>query len=246
MESTIITPGLAQGCADFASSKGHGVPREPPGGPGRLKIKPAGEPVNIEEFPRKKKSWNPPALHRFQIDLLQAHAAAGDKLGFVGAFSADRPLRANERFHQLAQSGPGESAPAGFRRDSRRKHELFPKTRGKGTHRGFDDQAGRLGGGAILQLGFNRFPGPVGQPVDLEREPVIEIVQLPGAPGRDFQNRRAADPPMSRQESPALTPLQVRHRDLHLFHRDPGQMPQPWRFDAEGEKGGDRRLDGVT
>ena len=62
------------------------MPGNPTGGPSGLKIKAAGDAVDVEQLARKIKIRRDPAFHSFEIDLAQSHAAASDKLLLVQRF----------------------------------------------------------------------------------------------------------------------------------------------------------------
>src|SRR5438105_7285417 len=64
----------------------HRVSGNPPGGPGGLEIETAGDAVDVEELARKIKIRCDPALHGFEIDLAQSHAAASNKFILVQRF----------------------------------------------------------------------------------------------------------------------------------------------------------------
>jgi hypothetical protein len=60
-----------------------------PGGPGGLKIKAAGHPIDIENLTGKVEVWNRFTFHRFQVQVIEGHSAAGHKFLFIEAFSSD-------------------------------------------------------------------------------------------------------------------------------------------------------------
>jgi hypothetical protein len=60
-----------------------------PGGPGGLKIKAAGHPIDIENLTGKVEVWNRFTFHRFQVQVIERHSAAGHKFLFIEAFSSD-------------------------------------------------------------------------------------------------------------------------------------------------------------
>ena len=75
---------------------GHWPARNPAGRPGGLKIKTAGDAVNVKQFAGKIQSGANPAFHRLEIHLAQTHAAAGDEFILVQALARHLKFRADE------------------------------------------------------------------------------------------------------------------------------------------------------
>ena len=96
----------------------HGLSGEPAGGPGGLKIEPAGQPVNVEKFPAQMQSRTDPALHGFKIHLAQPDPAAGYKLILVQALAAHGKFRAPQLVSEFVLRSPRERRPSCLTRDA--------------------------------------------------------------------------------------------------------------------------------
>src|SRR5690606_29627931 len=58
-------------------------------GPGGLKIEPAGDAIDVQNFTGKVHTFRDSALHRLQLNVAQVDTAAGDELVLVHAFALD-------------------------------------------------------------------------------------------------------------------------------------------------------------
>src|ERR1041385_2876148 len=97
---------------------GHGTAREPARRPRCLKIKSAGDAVDVQHFAREKKSGANAALHRFEIDFAQTHTAARDELVFVQTLAGHVKFRAQELLNKRVLRGARQRRPTSLPRDS--------------------------------------------------------------------------------------------------------------------------------
>lgn len=58
-------------------------------GPCCLEIEAAGDAIDVEAFAGEVEAGDEAALHGLEVDFLEAHAAAGDELVFVGSLAGD-------------------------------------------------------------------------------------------------------------------------------------------------------------
>src|SRR2546430_9682606 len=101
----------------------------PAGGPGRLKIKTAGDAVNVEQLSGKIEIRCDAALNGFEIDLAQSHATASDKFLFVQRLPINLEFGYTQLANQFVRSSACQRGPDRFRRNSffssRRRHTRF-------------------------------------------------------------------------------------------------------------------------
>jgi hypothetical protein len=74
---------------------------DPSGGPSRLKVKAAGEAIDIEGFPCEIKARNKSAFHCFEINFVEGDSSASNELLLIHAFPGDEELGAGEDLRDL-------------------------------------------------------------------------------------------------------------------------------------------------
>ncbi len=220
----------------------HRISSNPACRPGCLKVEATGDPVDVEQLTREKKSGTNPALHGFEVHLAEPHAATCDEFLFVQALAADRQLSSEELLRQVMLGGAREAGPAGIWRNPRSQDEFFPQAARQRREGSIDNESRGLGLASGLELGGDRFGALVRQPIELEGKLISEAVQRSCPPGREPKDHRAAHTPMGNEQGPAFLQFGVRHRCLDRFDRNPGQLPQPGRGNVKCEERRDGRF----
>ena len=100
------------------STRGQRFPGNPTRGPSGLKIKNAGEAVDVEQFAGKVEAGAKAAFHGLEVHLAQTHAAARDKLVLVQALARDLKFCADQLLDQPVSGGPRERSASGRREDT--------------------------------------------------------------------------------------------------------------------------------
>ncbi len=90
------------------------------------------------------------------------------------------------------------------------------------------------------------FCGEAREPIDEEFELVMELVELAGAPGGEFEDGRAAESPVGEEEGAGLLEFGLGDGDLGLGNGDPCEGMDPGGGDIEREEGWDGWMDGMT
>src|SRR5664280_2007799 len=106
---------------------GHGAAGKPAGGPGRLEVEHAGQPVDVEDFAGKIEAGTPPALHRFEVDLLEPHAPAGDKFFLEQALAGHGELPTAELVGERSQVIVRHGSPESRRLHARGGRQPLPE-----------------------------------------------------------------------------------------------------------------------
>jgi hypothetical protein len=65
------------------------------GGPGGLKIKAAGDSIDVENFTAKVEIWNRFTFHSFQVQVVEQDSATGHKFLFIEALSSHFEFRSS-------------------------------------------------------------------------------------------------------------------------------------------------------
>lgn len=216
------------------------------GGPGGLEVEAAGDAVDIERFAGEVEVIEEFAFHGFEVDFIEGDAAAGDEFVFIGAFAGGLESGVFEGLEEGVEVVFGEFGPAGGVGDLGLLDELGPEALGDGLDGEVCDGFGGVLGSALLDFEGELVGGEVGEPIDEEFELVIELVELAGAPGGEFQDTGAAEAPVGEEEGAGFLEFGVGDGDLGLGDGDTGEVMDPWGGDIEGEEGGDWRVDGVT
>jgi hypothetical protein len=83
-------------------------------------------------------------------------------------------------------------------------------------------------------------------PVEGNRESVVLLRELTGAPGRELEDARAAETSMGDEHGAVGLELRARRRDRRVLDRDAREVGQSGIGDMEGEERRDRRDDRVA
>src|SRR3954464_12679528 len=128
------------------------MPCNPTGGPGGLKIKAAGNAINIEQFACEIEMRHDSAFHGLEIDFAQPNAAASNEFISVQRFAVHCQFGRVELANQLVAPGAWKPGPYRVRSDAGVGHQLFPKPRWDAFNRKVSQPPVRMKFAACVEL----------------------------------------------------------------------------------------------
>lgn len=165
--------------------------RDPAGSPGSLKVKTAGNAIDIEEFAGEIQARADFALHCFEVHFRKANAAAGDEFIFVQAFAGDGKFRGCEVFDERLVSGATERRPTDVGCDGGNVEKFGPQAGREGSDGSIRDELGGISAGEGAELGAG-FVIRFAEPVNADREFIGAGFESARAPGGEAQDAGAA------------------------------------------------------
>lgn len=214
------------------------------GGPGGLEVETAGDAVDVENFAGEVESGDCFALHRFELDVVEGNATAGDKFVFVEALAIDLIGGVYEFIDQRRVLISGDGGPGGVVRDLRGLAHPLPETFGDTFEKA---SFTHLPDSVVLAVSCENFGGGLfgfgAGPVDNDCEAVVFFGEFAGAPGGGLQNSRAAESPVGDEERAFR--FQVVDFDSGMGNRDTLEIVEADVADLESKEGGDRGGEGV-
>lgn len=166
-----------------------------------MEIEAAGDAIDVEDFTGEVEVWDGLAFHRFKVEIIQRHSAAGDKFFFVETFAGDFKFGCGQFVGEAFRLLPGEVCPGRCFGDPGGFGEALPKSAGDA----FDNTAFFDFSFPVFVALFREFllegiRGLATGPIDFEVEVVIDFREFPGSPRRGFEGGWAAESPVGDEE----------------------------------------------